>query len=361
MTQVTTTKTSDDHRAQLTLSDVSVAYQSITAVHEVSLTLAEGQVGCLLGPSGCGKTTLLRAIAGFEPLSQGIIQIKDTVVSSISHRVAPEKRRIGMVFQDFALFPHLTVRRNIEFGLRRITKAQRNQRVDELLELVGLSDYAQSYPHELSGGQQQRIALARALAPEPDILLLDEPFSSLDAELREQLALEVRDVLRHRNTTAILVTHDQQEAFAMSDTIAVMSQGVIQQCDTAYELYHNPKNRFVADFIGEGSFVCGVANEHGILHSGLGDITVVAPTNVKLGSEYEVLIRPDDLIYDEQSSLSFPVVEKSFCGEHYAYTLALPNGEQVFCHVSSHIDQPLGESLPISPDLKHLVVFPKDR
>lgn len=238
---------------QLKLDQISVAYDTPEGpqivVNELSLSLAQGQIGCLLGASGCGKTTILRAIAGFEPLRTGCICLGDRVLSSVDHQVEPEHRHVGMMFQDYALFPHLTVKKNVAFGLRRQEKNQRNRRVQELLELVGLEDLAERYPHELSGGQQQRVALARALAPEPRLLLLDEPFSNLDIDTRERLAFEVRDILKETGHTAILVTHNQAEAFAIADRIGIMQRGQIVQWDTPYGLHSQPASPFVASFI----------------------------------------------------------------------------------------------------------------
>ncbi|HEY9280918.1 MAG TPA: ABC transporter ATP-binding protein [Eoetvoesiella sp.] len=237
----------------LKLDKISLAYDTPEGVQSVvcdfSLSLQEGHIGCLLGASGCGKTTVLRSIAGFEPLRAGTISLGDTVLSSVKDQVEPEDRHVGMMFQDYALFPHLNVEKNIAFGLRRREKQQRIERVQELLELVGLEGTANRYPHELSGGQQQRVALARALAPEPDLLLLDEPFSNLDIDTRERLAFEVREILKKTGHTALLVTHNQAEAFAIADRIGIMQQGVIAQWDTPYGLHHQPANTFVADFI----------------------------------------------------------------------------------------------------------------
>jgi len=218
-------------------------------VQDLSLTLPAGHIGCLLGESGCGKTTILRAIAGFEPVRAGHIALDGTVISSPSVQVAPELRRVGMMFQDYALFPHLTAAQNVAFGLRKLGKAERAARVREMLDMVGLSASADSYPHEISGGQQQRVALARALAPSPDLLLLDEPFSNLDVDTRERLAFEVRDILKSTGHTAILVTHNQAEAFAIADRIGVMSDGKIVQWDTPYNLHHHPADGFVRDFV----------------------------------------------------------------------------------------------------------------
>ena len=257
----------------LELKSVTQSYASYEVLRGISLTLSEGEIGCLLGPSGCGKTTVLRAIAGFEAITGGEIILNGECVSAAGFVLPAEKRRIGMVFQDYALFPHLDVSANIGFGLRALSRAGRRQRVEELLQTVGLAGSGHAYPHELSGGQQQRVALARALAPRPKLLLLDEPFSSLDVALRERLSLEVREILKQQGTTAIIVTHDQLEAFAMADVIAVMDKGEIQQLDSAYNLYHRPVNRFVADFVGQGALLPGkvlnanqVEIELGILH-----------------------------------------------------------------------------------------------
>ncbi|PLC54351.1 ABC transporter [Pollutimonas nitritireducens] len=237
----------------LKLDHISLAYDTqngvVPVVDNLSLNLEKGHIGCLLGASGCGKTTVLRAIAGFEPLRAGSISLGTTVLSSDNEQVEPEHRNVGMMFQDYALFPHLSVEKNIGFGLRRWDRQRRKQRVDELLCLAGLEGSGQRYPHELSGGQQQRVALARALAPEPELLLLDEPFSNLDVDTRERLAFEVRDILKRTGHTAILVTHNQAEAFAIADRIGVMRNGVIAQWDTPYGIHHSPVNAFVADFV----------------------------------------------------------------------------------------------------------------
>ncbi len=237
----------------LKLDNISLAYDThrglVPVVQNFNLCLEKGSIGCLLGASGCGKTTVLRAIAGFEPLRSGTIALGNTVLSSTTSQVAPQNRHVGMMFQDYALFPHLNVEENIGFGLRRWDKERRKRRVAELLALAGLEGSGHKHPHEMSGGQQQRVALARALAPEPELLLLDEPFSNLDVDTRERLAFEVRDILKKTGHTAILVTHNQAEAFAIADRIGVMENGAIAQWDTPYGLHHNPSSVFVADFI----------------------------------------------------------------------------------------------------------------
>lgn len=239
--------------AFLNLQDITLSYETSLGLKPVvqglNLALGKGEIGCLLGASGCGKTTVLRSIAGFEPLRGGRISLGEQVLSLPNQQVAPEHRNVGMMFQDYALFPHLSVEKNIAFGLRRWDKHERAARVDEMLKLVDLQSLCKRYPHELSGGQQQRVALVRALAPRPSLLLLDEPFSNLDVDSRERLAFEVRDILKTTCTTAILVTHNQAEAFAIADRIGVMQAGKILQWDTPYGLHHQPVNEFVADFI----------------------------------------------------------------------------------------------------------------
>lgn len=249
---------------RLVLDGISLGYESRNGyravVDDLSLTLEQGAIGCLLGSSGCGKTTILRAIAGFEPLRSGVIRLGSETLSGDGIQVLPERRRVGMMFQDYALFPHLTVEGNVAFGLRKRPAAERLRRTAEMLELVGLSALARSYPHEISGGQQQRVALARALAPEPELLLLDEPFSNLDVDTRERLAYEVRDILKRTGHTALLVTHNQAEAFAIADQIGIMREGKIEQWDSPWRLHHHPANDFVAEFIRRESLMNSRAN-----------------------------------------------------------------------------------------------------
>src|SRR5688500_10977387 len=286
----------------LEVENLRHAYGKQEVVRGLSFSLARGAIGCLLGPSGCGKTTVLRCIAGFEPVHIGSIRLAGKIVSGPGVMVPPELRRIGMVCQDYALFPHLSVAENIAFGLHSLARAERKLRTHELAELVGLGNALQKYPHELSGGQQQRIALARALAPRPDLLLLDEPFSNLDVDLRERLALEVRHILKELGTTAVLVTHDQHEAFAIADQIGVMNQGVIVQWDDAYNLYHRPADRFVADFIGQGVFTPGTVDlPNQRVQIELGSLPLwqgvnVCATGERDARQVDVLLRADDVI-----------------------------------------------------------------
>ncbi len=349
----------------LQLSGVHHAYGGRPTVEGIDLSLAAGTICCLLGPSGCGKTTVLRCIGGFEPLSGGSIHVDGQMVSGPGVHVPPERRRVGMVFQDYALFPHLTVADNVGFGIGR--SAADRERVRQLLATVGLEAAALRYPHELSGGQQQRVALARALAPRPRLLLLDEPFSNLDVELREQLAAEVRHVLKDSGTTAVFVTHDQNEAFVMADEIAVMADGRVQQFDTPYRLYHEPATRFVADFIGQGVFVKGRMLDESRLRIALGEVSSPEPVrcaldgcNCRPGSEVDVLLRPDDVVHDDASPLRATVLHKAFRGAQILYTLQIDSGERVLSMVPSHHNHRLGEPIGIRLDMDHLIVFPRD-
>ena len=342
---------------QLEVKNASVAYAGKSVVWDVGFELQTAEIGCLLGPSGCGKTSLLRAIAGFEPLVAGEIHLHGRCVSRAGMTLPPEKRQVGMVFQDFALYPHLTVAQNVAFGLKGQNRGEKNARVDELLRLVGLEEQAENYPHQLSGGQQQRVALIRAMAPRPQILLLDEPFSGLDVELREQLAREVRGILQREGVTAMLVTHDQLEAFAMADRIGVLGEGRLRQWSSGYQLYHAPSDRFVADFIGQGEFIPGRVVDMGQVDTALGRVQGRFVTEVASGDRVELLIRPDDIIHDDDSEFRLEVVGKAFRGAAYLYTLKMHDGTRLLCLVQSHHDHAIGEMIGIRLDVGHLVAF----
>jgi iron(III) transport system ATP-binding protein len=357
-----------DRMIQLELSDVSVDYGSHRVVTDLSLALPHGAIGCLLGPSGCGKTTVLRAIAGFEPVAHGEIRLGGGVVSDRRTHVPPEHRRVGMVFQGHALFPHLRVAENVAFGLRGVPAGERAARVADLLGTMGLEQLGRSYPHELSGGQQQRVALARALAPRPTLLLLDEPFSNLDVDLRERLSLEVRDILKRFGATAILVTHDQHEAFAMADEIGVMRDGRIEQWATAYDLYHRPATQFVADFVGQGVFLAGQVVGEREVEIELGRLPARVPADCGPGCadcpdgcRVSVLLRPDDVVHDEGAPTRAEVVAKAFRGAEFLYTLRLASGVRVLSLVPSHHDHAIGERIGIRLVVDHVVVFHEPR
>jgi len=348
----------------LELKDVHQSYGDHAVVKGLSFVLNRGAIGCLLGPSGCGKTTVLRCVAGFESISEGEIRINGARMSGRGALVPPERRHIGMVFQDYALFPHLSVAQNIAFGLRTLSRDERDSQVAKLIDVVGLAGMAASFPHELSGGQQQRVALARALAPQPDLLLLDEPFSNLDTELRQRLSLEVREIIKRSNTTALLVTHDQHEAFAIADEIGIMHQGEIEQWDSAYNLYHRPASRFIADFVGQGVFVPGevlsgrqVRIELGVLDGVIPGACGESCASCGKGCNVDVLLRPDDIIHDDASKVQAEVLHKAFRGADILYTLRLASGQTVLALVPSHHNHSLGEKIGIRLDVDHVVTF----
>ncbi len=343
---------------ELSLESIRAGYAGRVVLPGLSLRLETGTVGCLLGPSGCGKTTALRAIAGFEPISAGRILADGVVISEAGRTSTPEKRGIGMVFQDLALMPHLDVAGNVAFGLHRKPRSERAARVEELLELVGLAGSAKAFPHQLSGGQQQRVALARALAPRPPLVLLDEPFSSLDVELRERLSQEVRAILLHEKTTALLVTHSQFEAFAMADVIGVMRDGQLHQWARAYDLYHRPADRFVADFVGEGRLLPGTRRTDGAIEMELG--VLPARSDAGRAGAVDVLLRPDDVIHDDDSPVGAVVRARAFRGAEFLYTLRLDSGRDVLSLVPSHHDHPIGCRIGIRIDAQHVIAFDQD-
>ena len=341
----------------LNVADLYLSFGRTAVLQGFGFDLEAGEIACLLGHSGCGKTTALRAVAGFEQPERGRIALQERTLSDGRLFVPPHLRRIGMVFQDYALFPHLDVADNIAFGLRGRSAEARNARVAEWLALIGLPDYGGHYPHQLSGGQQQRVALARALAPKPELVLLDEPFSNLDADLRTRLSKEVRSLLKQEKTSALLVTHDQQEAFAMADKIGIMADGRLQQWDTPYNLYHNPATPAIAGFIGQGVLLRGQMSGSHCVRLALGEFCGVVPHHCQSCREVDVLLRPDDVVHDDNSPVSAEVLDKDFKGSYFIYTLKLDSGETVLAHVPSHHNHPIGSRIGIRLELEHLIAF----
>ena len=323
------------------LEGVTKRFGAVTAVADASLCVDRGEVVALLGPSGCGKTTLLRLIAGFERPDGGTVETGERAVAGPGTWVPPEQRRIGMVFQDYALFPHLTVAENVGFGLAR---GLRRARVAELLEAVGLTGLDARYTHELSGGQQQRVALARALAPSPELVLLDEPWSNVDPFLRESLRAEVAEIIRPLGVTAVLVTHDREEAFSLADRIALMRDGTIVQEGTAEELYFAPASRWAAEFVGAANLLTGRV-ERGTVSTALGSF----PANGSSGdgdTEVEVLVRPELLELAPDPAGSAEVVAREFRGHDVFYRVLLDGVELVSQRPSNEI-VPLGARVSI--------------
>jgi len=348
-TQLTATVLDVDH--------IRCDYGDKPVVENLTLRLQKGTIACLLGASGCGKTTILRAIAGFQPLAAGKIRLNDQVISRPGYQLPPERRQMTMVFQDFALFPHWSIADNIAAGIRHLSSGQRRTMVRKMLQRIDLTQLQDRYPHELSGGQQQRVALARALAPRPSLLLMDEPFSSLDAQLRVQLGQQIRDLLKSQGTTCLLVAHDQDDAFALSDEVGVLHEGHIRQWGSPYELYHEPADRFVSRFIGEGRFIKGKLLTANSANTTLGTINGQCNYPWAAGTTVDILIRPDDVVIAQDSPIRGTVRRKAFRGAQTLYTMELTDGSEVLVQLPSHIDVNTGETLPIRLQADHLVAF----
>jgi iron(III) transport system ATP-binding protein len=343
----------------LELRAVSCAYEpSRPAVRDISFSAREGEILCLLGPSGCGKTTILRAIAGFEPVRSGEIFLSGRLVSSSADTIPTEERRIGMVFQEYALFPHLRAADNIAFGLGHLSRPEREQRVQEMLQLTGLEGLERRYPHELSGGQQQRVALARALVQNPVVLLLDEPFSNLDPDMAGRMRQDLHALLRRTKTTAILVTHDHDEAFAMADRIAVLNHGVLEQLDKPDMIYHLPATPFVADFVGQADFVIGRV-QHGIVQTELGGFPNTLGSAE--GTSVVVMIRPDDIRLTPNTMAESRIVSRQFRGSENLYTIRLPSGQIVHSGESSTTIYQEGTAVELRVSAIHTVLFQADQ
>jgi iron(III) transport system ATP-binding protein len=332
---------------KLIISDLSLVYgdkeDNRKILSSINFDLEESEIGCILGPSGCGKTSLLRAIAGFEDIISGSILKDGVCITNNLENTPVQDREMGMVFQDYALFPNMNVRSNIALGLQ-----------------VNLEKYSSKYPHELSGGEQQRVALARALATSPKILLFDEPFSNIDADIKEDLISDVRDLLQELSITSIVVTHDQNEAFNIADKIAIMNEGKIEQTGSAYDIYHRPVNKFVADFIGLGIFLPITQNAKGNLETPFGmlDKSKLKGSFFKF-ENLEMLIRPDDVIHNDKSNTKAVVVEKQFRGAEFLYKLLYNNKYPLLCYAPSHHDHKIGEQIGIELDIEHYVIFEK--
>jgi len=344
----------------LQVDQIECRYQQQVIVAQLSFSVQKGEIACLLGPSGCGKTTVLRAIAGFNPIYQGAISLAGTVIATPDRGVPPEQRNVGMVFQDYALFPHLSVQENILFGLQKDTVAKRTKTLQRLLELTGLGELAARYPHQLSGGQQQRVALARAMAPKPQLLLMDEPFSNLDAELRRQLAVDVREILREEKISAVVVTHDQNEAFTVSDKLGVIAKGRLQQWDTPFKVYHHPVNPLVANFVAEGSFLPGWLLANGVIETDIGQVAVNGVAG-QSGEAVQVFVRPHEVVLGVNSGArQAVVVKKEFLGTSTLYTLRLDSGALVESSFMADRDYQVGDVVGLRLETEQLVVFGVD-
>jgi iron(III) transport system ATP-binding protein len=348
----------------LKINQISKQFDRASApvLDQISLELKEGEILGLLGPSGCGKTTLLRLIAGFEQLNLGTIELSGEVIATPDHSVVPEKRNIGMVFQDYALFPHLTIAKNVAFGLqktnrKRFAPNQVKALMLEAIDRVGLSGLESRYPHELSGGQQQRVALARALAPQPAMILLDEPLSNLDIQVRLRLRQEIRSILKNAGTSAIFVTHDQEEAMSMCDRIAVMNRGHLEQVGTPESIYQAPTSRFVADFVTQANFI-EARFESGIWHTEIGEFSAIGHlANPDKKSKTELMIRQEDVKLREDDRSSIVICDRQFLGREYCYELRLASGLKFLVNCPVFEKYEIGGRVAIEVQIDRVIVI----
>ena len=340
---------------------VSKRFGAVHAVESLDLSVAPGGVLAIVGPSGCGKTTALRLIAGFEQPDGGTITLGGRVVGRAGNALPPEKRRVGMVFQEGALFPHLTVEQNLSYGLPRASR--RNGRMAEVLDLTGLANLRHRMPYELSGGQQQRVALGRALAPGPEVLLLDEPFSNLDPKLREQVRRDVLEIVRASRSTAVFVTHDQEEALFLGDSMAVMNHGRVEQEGSPEEIFHNPKTRFVAQFIDLAEFLPAWSVD-GRLTTEVGPVEWPPSLDTSLQhasngdrpeASLELMVRPDCLECSPSDQGQCTVIDREFRGAFYLYKIALPSGRSVRCLLPHTVEYPQGATVTVTLRRGHKV------
>lgn len=331
---------------------LSKRFGEVLAVDEVHLEVEQGEVLFLVGPSGCGKTTILRLIAGFERPDAGSIDISGRVVADQRHMIPPEQRQVGMVFQDYALFPHMNVAQNVAFGLSHLSSSERAHVVDYILGLVGLADLKERYPHELSGGQQQRIALARALAPQPEVILLDEPFSNIDAALRARVRGEVREILTNAGATAVFVTHDQEEALSLGDKVAVMWKGRILQVDTPEQVYRSPATREVAQFVGDMDCLPGEATNGRVLcELGLLDY------RGGISGAVDVFVQPESVRLVPAFDGKAEVVRREFFGHDQRYAVLLPSGRVIRARANADLVYELGQQVQVQVQ-DPVLVFP---
>lgn len=343
----------------LSIKDLTCKYEERTIVLDsLSLNVEQGKIICLLGASGCGKTTLLKSIAGLLPLSSGNMSLNGITIDDGKSWLPPEKRNIGMIFQDYALFPHLTVEDNIAFALKSLSQSQRKEKVAEMLALVHLQAFSDRFPHQLSGGQQQRVAIARSLAYKPDLLLLDEPFSNIDTQVRHELIKEIRNIFKAQGVTAIFVTHSREEAFAFSDKMAVMNAGVIEQYGTPSELYYQPASKFVADFLGGGSYLKAVFTEksaaESLYETELGLVPAVPQRHLEIGESCELLLRPHNVKIRAVENGKFQVLEQQFMGDHCRYVIQTKDSRLL---ASSNNPLNVGQQVSITIDPQGVIAF----
>ncbi len=342
--------------SKLKIDDISYSIKDNTILENLSFNVLSEEIVCIIGPSAAGKTTLLRIIAGFDKIDSGYVQINDTLVDNTEIFVEPHKRKVGIIFQDIALFPHLSCKDNILFGISSQENHKKENRLQYLSDILGIYEIRNKFPHEISGGQQQRVAIARALAPQPEVLLLDEPFSALDEELKDQLIKDLRKLLKKEKITSIIITHNIKESFQISDKVAYLSSKKILQYDTPYDMYHRPSSREIANFCGIGSFLKGIVVDSNHIKTSLG-VLFGSTSPFSKNDLVDVMIRPDDVIHDDDSTQSARVVEKFFHGSDFLYKLELNDGQNVLCFTPSHHDHSINEMIGIKAELDHLILF----
>ncbi|WP_375752637.1 ABC transporter ATP-binding protein [Vibrio sp. HN007] len=338
----------------LSINNLTCQYEKQVVLESLNLSVEKGEIVCLLGASGCGKTTLLKAIAGLIPLSTGKMSLNDQLLDDGNLWIPPEKRNIGMIFQDYALFPHLTVAENISFGLKGVSASEKQSKVEEMLSLVHLDGYGDRYPHQLSGGQQQRVAIARSLAYHPDLLLLDEPFSNIDTQVRHDLIREIRKIFKSQGVTAIFVTHSREEAFAFADKMAVMNHGVIEQFGSASELYYQPSSKFVADFLGGGSYLAATMIAESKFKTVLGEVLALPRVELVSGQECTLLLRPQHVIIRPDETSETKVLEQQFMGDHCRYVIKVGKSRLI---ATSYDPLSVGDKVSIELDQEGILAF----
>ncbi|NRA69485.1 MAG: ABC transporter ATP-binding protein [Gammaproteobacteria bacterium] len=340
----------------LAIENLVCQYDGKPVISDLSLCLKSNEIVALLGPSGCGKTTLLRAIAGLQAVTQGSITMGDTLVSSSKVMIGSEKRHIGMIFQDYALFPHLTVAQNVGFGISRRSKIEQQEQVEQMLKLVKLEPFSERFPHELSGGQQQRVAIARALAYQPNIMLLDEPFSNIDSQSRLSIMMEIRGILKQQQVPAVFVTHSKDEAFAFADKLAIFNQGKIEQIGSAQDLYLRPKSPYVASFMGKANFVDIIGVDQQCVTTAIGKIDLL-PQDLVINLPSQIMLRPEQLKLTADASSHFYVEHCFFGGSHWVYQIKDHQRPSLVLEVHHREHFELNTAVAITIGAHPLVIF----